>query len=145
MTERAKELEDVGPPPTPPPEPGVLIDDATIEGLYRQLKRGRVSQGLISAEGGLFIGGHAMTDDAILRTLAGLSQIWDRGEFNIVRADVERSHHVWGRRLTVGLMAQPEVARRLTGNKLAKDQGVMSRLLLHRLWCKRCRSSNQRP
>lgn len=143
--ERAKELEDVGPPPTPPPEPGVLIDDATIEGLYRQLKRGRVSQGLISAEGGLFIGGHAMTDDAILRTLAGLSQIWDRGEFNIVRADVERSHHVWGRRLTVGLMAQPEVARRLTGNKLAKDQGVMSRLLLHRLWCKRCRSSNQRP
>ena len=72
-----------------------------------------------------------MTDDAILRTLAGLSQIWDRGEFNIVRADAERNYHAWGRRLTIGLMAQPEVARRLTGNKLAKEQGTMSRLLVH--------------
>jgi hypothetical protein len=66
--EREQALASLGKPPTPPPEPGVLIDDATIEGLYRQLKRGRVSQGLISAEGGLFLGGHAMTDDAILRT-----------------------------------------------------------------------------
>jgi hypothetical protein len=122
---REQALAALGKPPTPPPEPGVLIDDATIEGLYRQLKRGRVSQG------GLFLGGHAMTDAAILRTLAGFSQIWDRGEFNIVRADVERSHHVWGRRFTIGLMAQPEVARRLTGNKLAKEQGTMSRLLVH--------------
>jgi hypothetical protein len=130
-TAREQALTAIGQPPSSPPEPGVLIDDATIEGLYRQLKRGRVSQGLITAEGGLFIGGHAMKDDAVLRTLAGFSQIWDRGEFNIVRADVERSHHVWGRRFTVGLMAQPEVARRLTGNKLAKEQGTMSRLLVH--------------
>ena len=129
--EREKALASLGKPPTPPPEPGVLIDEATIEGLYRRLKLGRVSQGLISAEGGLFLGGHAMTDDAILRTLAGFSQIWDRGAFNIVRADVERSHNVWGRRFTVGLMAQPEVAQRLTGNKLAKEQGTMSRLLVH--------------
>ena len=129
--DREQALDALGKPPTPPPEPGVLIDDATIEGLYRRLKNGRVSQGLISAEGGLFLGGHAMTDDAILRTLAGFSQIWDRGALNIVRADVERSHNVWGRRFTVGLMAQPEVARRLTGNKLAKEQGTMSRVLVH--------------
>ena len=129
--EREQALDALGKPPTPPPEPGVLIDEGTIEGLYRRLKNGRVSQGLISAEGSLFLGGHAMTDDAILRTLAGLSQIWDRGAFNIVRADVERSYNVWGRRLTIGLMAQPEVARRLTGNKLAKEQGAMSRVLIH--------------
>jgi hypothetical protein len=49
---REKELEALGPPPTEPPEIGLLLDDATIEGVYRHLKSGRVSQGLFSSEGG---------------------------------------------------------------------------------------------
>ena len=48
-----------------------------------------VSQALGSllSEGGQFIGGHGMSDDAKLRTAAGLSAAWDGEPFKRVRAD----------------------------------------------------------
>jgi hypothetical protein len=73
-----------------------------------------------------------MTDEAILRTMAGFSSIWDDGSHHSSRADAAKSYNFWGRRLTICLMAQPAVAQRLTGHKLAEDQGALGRILIHR-------------
>jgi hypothetical protein len=127
---RRAKFDELGPAPMPPPQAGILMDDTTIEGLYRQLERGRASQGLCSSEGGKFLGSHAMSDASLMRTLSGLSGLWDDGYYSAYRADTDHNYHVNGRRLAVCLMAQETVAQRLIGSKLAEEQGLLSRFLV---------------
>jgi hypothetical protein len=129
---REQRLAELGSTPKPPPVPGIIHDDATIEGLNRQMENGRVSQGLFSSDGGVFIGGHAMTKEALLRTLSGLATLNDVGMIHVLRADADRTRHVWGRRLAVCLMMQPGVAQRLLGSSVAEDQGALGRIMATR-------------
>jgi hypothetical protein len=45
--------------------------------LTKAFANGWPSLGLFADEGGQFIGGHGMSDDAKLRTATGLSRLWD--------------------------------------------------------------------
>jgi hypothetical protein len=75
--DKLKALNDVGAEPLAPPKPLLIVSDITIEGIFRLLREGPGYCGLFSSEGGGFLGGHGMSNEAILRTAAGCSQLWD--------------------------------------------------------------------
>jgi hypothetical protein len=85
--------------------------------------------GLFSGEGGQFIGGHGMRQEAKLRTSAALSGFWDGTPIRRVRAG-DGAVLLPGRRLGLHLMVQPEVANMLLSDALLADQGLLSRLLV---------------
>ena len=65
-------LDAFGSAPLPPLEPMLTCGEPTYEGLCKLLAVGQPSVGIFAAEGGQFIGGHGMADDAKLRTAAGI-------------------------------------------------------------------------
>jgi hypothetical protein len=79
-------LNALGPPPEPPLEPMLTCAEPTFEGLYKLLAAGHPSVGIFSSEGGAFIGGHGMTEEAKLRTATGLCDLWDGQPVKRVRA-----------------------------------------------------------
>ena len=122
-------LDALGPKPSATPEALLTCPEPTFEGLCKLYASGWPSLGIYSDEGGLFIGGHGMSDEAKLRTAAGLSKLWDSGAVRRVRAG---DGTIWlpGRRLSVHLMAQPDVAAIMFGDPLLLGQGLLSRVLV---------------
>ena len=95
--------------------------------MIKLFATGFPSLGIFAAEGGQFIGGHGMSDDAKLRTAAGLSAAWDGDPFKRVRSGEVTI--LPGRRLAMHLMAQPDVASMMLNDPLLADQGILSRIL----------------
>ena len=124
-----KLLDALGSPPLPPLEPVLSCGEPTYEGLYKLLAVGQPSVGIFAAEGGQFIGGHGMADDAKLRTAAGLSALWDGDPVKRIRA-LDGFTVLPGRRVAMHLMAQPDVAAIWFADPLLIDQGLLSRVLI---------------
>jgi hypothetical protein len=122
-------LSALGEEPKPPPKPHILVTEPTYEGLAKLLAESQPSVGLFSAEGGGFLGGHAMREDSRLRALTGLSELWDGSPLKRTRAG-DGAFHLAGRRLTFHLMVQPNIAPLLLGDEMAMGQGVLARLLV---------------
>jgi Protein of unknown function (DUF3987) len=122
-------LDVLGPPPVPPLEPLLTCPEPTYEGICKHLAIGQPGIGIFASEGGQFIGGHGMRDEAKLSTAAGLSAAWDGDPIKRVRAG-DGTMILPGRRLAMHLMAQPDVADILFRDPLLADQGLLSRLLV---------------
>ena len=122
-------LDALGPPPLPPLEPVLTCPEPTYEGLVKLLAVGLPSIGIFAAEGGQFIGGHGMTEEAKLRTAAGMSSLWDGDTIKRIRS-ADGVTVLPGRRVAMHLMAQPDVAAIWFGDRLLIDQGLMSRVLV---------------
>jgi hypothetical protein len=125
---RAK-LDALGPAPLPPLLPMLTCPEPTYEGMCRLLAAGQPSIGIFAAEGGQFVGGHGMSDEARLRTAAGLSAVWDGEPIRRVRVG-DGISNLPGRRVSMHLMAQPAVADIWLRDRLLVDQGLLSRTLL---------------
>jgi hypothetical protein len=82
--------------------------EPTYEGLCRLLPAALPSIGIFAPEGGQFVGGHGMSDEARLRTAAGLSAAWDGEAIRRVRAG-DGITILRERRIAMHLMAHPEV------------------------------------
>lgn len=123
------ELDALGTPPRAPLAPLLTCAEPTYEGMCRLFVTGQPSIGIFAAEGGQFIGGHGMSEDARLRTAAGLSAAWDGEPIRRVRA-TEGVTVLPGRRAAMHLMAQPDVAANWISDPLLIDQGLMSRVLV---------------
>jgi hypothetical protein len=113
-----------------PRKPWLVCGDPTAEGLMRSLAEGQHAQGIYSDEGGQFLGGHALSEEAELRTIAMLSRAWQGAPLDRVRATDSEHVILYGRRLSIHLLAQPEVASRLLGSQLYRSQGFLARWLL---------------
>lgn len=70
-------MSELGPEPELPTKPIIIIEEPTYEGLVKYLEHGQPSVGIFSDEGGRFLGGNAMSKENMLKTLAGLSSLWD--------------------------------------------------------------------
>ena len=127
--EKKKLLSVLGSPPPMPLAPLILIEEPTYEGLIKLLSTGQPSIGLFSDEGGRFIGGHGMNVDNLLKTAAGLSELWDGKAVSRIRAG-DSTPIQPGKRLALHLMAQPNVAQIMLSNSLLSEQGLMSRCLI---------------
>jgi len=117
-------LDVIGSPPALPLHPALTFSDATIEGACKLMGQGQPSMGMFSTEGGSFIGGHGMSEDHKIKTASTLSRLWDGDTVDRVRAGDGASFLV-GRRLTVHLMAQPDVAAILLSDTALKSQGFL--------------------
>jgi hypothetical protein len=122
------DLQALGPGPPEPLEPLLTCSEPTFEGLCRLFKNGHPSLGIFTSEGGQFIGGHGMTEEAKLRTATGLSKLWDGTSVDRVRGG-DGATSLWRRRLSMHLMIQPRVADLLMRDRWLTDQGLTSRLL----------------
>lgn len=123
------DLRTLGPEPRPPLLPNVTAQEPTFEGLLKLYQAGRPALGLFSDEAGGFIGGHAMNSDNRLKTIAGLSQLWNGDTVNRIRSGDGASSYP-GRRLAMHLMAQPVAARPLLADAQAAGQGFLARFLI---------------
>lgn len=123
------DLRALGPEPRPPLAPYVTAQEPTFEGLLKLFQIGRPALGLFSDEAGGFIGGHAMNSDNKLKTLAGLSQLWNGDTVNRIRSGDGATDYP-GRRLAMHLMAQPIAARPLLADPQASGQGFLARFLI---------------
>ena len=123
------DLRNLGPEPRPPLYPNVTAQEPTFEGLLKLYQIGRPALGLFSDEAGGFIGGHAMNSDNKLKTIAGLSQLWNGDTVNRIRSGDGASDYP-GRRLAMHLMAQPIAARPLLADPQASGQGFLARFLI---------------
>lgn len=126
---RREAMEALPLPPTVPLIPQLTIQEPSYEGLAKLLDIGWPSVGLFSSEGGRFLGGFAMSSDHRLKTLAGLSEIWDGRPINRIRSG-DKSFTLYGRRLSAHLLMQPVVAETILVDPLAHEQGFLSRCLI---------------
>ena len=104
-------------------------EEPTYEGLIKLLLYGYPSLGLFADEGGRFVGGYGMSEEHQLKTASGLSELWDGKRISRVRGG-DGAALLYGRRVSMHLMMQPQVAQRMLGNPLLIDQGLMSRCLV---------------
>lgn len=109
--------------------PHRLIQEPTIEGVMKLFQAGEPSLGLFSDEAGGFIGGHAMNTDNRLKTISHLSKFWDGDPVNRSRSG-DGCDTLYGRRLTIHLMAQPVAVRPLLADPVASGQGFLARFLV---------------
>ena len=115
-------------PPDPPLIPMLTCPDPTFEGYVKLTATGQPALGLFSDEGGSFIGGHGMKQDDRLKTASALCDLWGGEPIKRVRA-TDGVMTLFGRRLSIHLMAQSMVAWRLLGDEELANQGLLSRLL----------------
>ncbi len=115
--------------PSPPVMPLRFVTDPTIEGLYKLLAVGQPSVGLFSDEAGLLIGGHALNSDNALKTMARWCKQWDGAPFDRVRGG-DGSGVLYGRRMAMHQLAQPDVMVKLLGDRMANGQGFLARCLV---------------
>jgi Protein of unknown function (DUF3987) len=127
---RVYALTALGPQPQAPLNPMLTCSEPTIEGLYSLFLKGQPSLGLFSSEGGQFIGGHGMNDDARIRTGGALCSLWDGETVKRVRAAKDETYSLSGRRLSMHLMVQPVIAEQFLSMKDLEGQGLFSRILV---------------
>lgn len=122
-------LEDLGPPPSAPLNPILLVPTPTLEGIHKLYATGRPGIGLFHDDAGEFLGGHAMSAENRTKSAAGLSRLWDAGEFDRVRAG-DGAQKYFGRRLSMHLMIQPVIAESVLSDDILTGQGLLARALL---------------
>jgi hypothetical protein len=121
-------LFNVGPEPQAPPTPMLTCQEPTFEGLCLLYEQGYPSLGIFTDEGGQFLGGHGLNDEARIRTVTNLSKSWDGDDIKRVRAS--KISTLPGKRLSLHLMIQPKLAQQFFSNIDFQDQGILSRILL---------------
>jgi len=111
--------------------PRLLYTDATPEALSHALATGWPSAAVLSAEAGAIFGAHGMGFEAILRNLALLNVLWDGGGIDIDRRS-KASYRLRDRRLTFGVMVQPETMRTFIerAGTLPRGSGFIARFLI---------------
>lgn len=124
-------MRDAGKPPIRPIDPMLTVDEPTGPGLQRAFAEASPALGLFSDEGAAFLGGWSMQDENQASTGAMLSKLWDGSPIKRIRADKDNGTQIlYGRRLSVHLMVQPDIAGKLLGNKAVRNQGLLSRILV---------------
>ncbi len=118
-----------GQKPAAPIMPLRFVTDPTVEGLFKMLEVNQPSVGLFSDEAGLLIGGHALNNDNALKTMARWCKMWDGAPFDRVRAG-DGCNILYGRRLCMHQLAQPEVMVKLLSDRMANGQGLLARCLV---------------
>lgn len=117
--------------PEPVKVPRLMYADATPEALSHALATGWPSAAVMSAEAGAVFGAHGMGYETILRNLALLNVLWDGGEIAVDRRS-KSSFRLRDRRLTFGVMVQPEALRGFIerAGALPRGSGFIARFLI---------------
>ena len=117
--------------PKAPIIPRLLYSDITPEELGYQLAKRWPSAAISASEGGAVLGGHGMTGDSAMRSMARLNDLWSGQDVSSDRRTVE-SWSTHGARLTVGLQVQETTLRAFfeKSQGLARGTGFLARFLV---------------
>jgi hypothetical protein len=122
--------------PSPLPDPHIIANYGSVQGLFRAFHEGKSSLGLFSDEGGQFLGGHSLGKmENRLHGLASLSKLWDGGtQVTRLRGQDKVSEVLAADdpRLAVHLQAQPIAVQPFLDDRMAKGQGALARFLVHK-------------
>jgi hypothetical protein len=124
-----KQLEALGAEPSEPIEHLLTISDPTIEGIFDLLDKGRPSIGLMTDEGGKVLGGYGMNKDNRMKSISIYSSFWDGNPANQVRR-TSKTKTLYGKRLAMHILVQPEIAQNLFCDGLSQNQGFLPRMLI---------------
>jgi Protein of unknown function (DUF3987) len=105
--------------------------DTTSEELAHNLSQVWPSGGIISAEGGLVFGGHAMGKDAVMRTFSVYNLLWDGSPIKVDRR-TSASFTIENARLTIVIQVQETTVRDFIrkNGELARGTGFFARFLI---------------
>ncbi len=120
------------PKPKRPPEPKLIMSDATTEGILKQFDRGKSSLGLFTAEGGRVFGGYSMSKEKEVHTIGTLSCLWDGDPVERTRGDEKEGMKLFHKNLTANIMIQNKLFDSVWKNELMQEQGILSRFLVAR-------------
>ena len=98
--------------------------EPTVEALAKHWPALPGALGLFSAEGGQMTGGHGFGTDHRLKTASSLSTLWDGTGIRRLRAG-DGITDLPGRRLSLHLMVQPDVAEVFLSEPILRDQGLL--------------------
>ena len=119
----------VGPEPEPPINAILTMEEPTYEGIVKALDTGWPSVGIFSDEAARFLHGFAMNAENQVKTISGLSKLWDGTPIRRTRAG-DGNILLFGRRVSLHLMLQPAVSSVLFCNPMMTGQGFLSRCLV---------------
>jgi hypothetical protein len=123
-------LELIGHAPKPPKSAMVTISDPTIEAIILHLRDGgRPFVGLFSSEGGTIIGGYSMSAEKITHSSAQINSLWDGGFIKRLRVTTGEAF-LTGRRCSMHLMLQPDLAHGMISHRLLEGIGLLARQLI---------------
>src|ERR1700722_20131122 len=116
----------LGPEPMKPRRPQLTVGDVTQESVLKNLDEGYPSLGIFSPEGGQFLAGHGFALERKNASGATFSEIHDGKE--VSRSRVGTGLVVLrNKRLSVGLFAQPKIAKTFLLDEDLGDQGLVGR------------------
>jgi hypothetical protein len=118
----------LGPEPSKPLKPTILIDNPTVEGIEKYAAEGQPSFGLFTAEGGKLIGGHLLNDDNRMKAGATLNLLWDGKPMPRYRIDY--GDKLPGRRFAMHVMVQPGIAAGMLSDETLSSLGMLARCLV---------------
>jgi hypothetical protein len=112
--------------PTKPRHRHNILSKATTNGIYKTLNEGWPTLGLFSAEGGSVLHSHSLNEkNAPVEFASAVNVLWDEGAAD--RTTGEVSVRLRGKRLSVLLMVQPEIARGFLQNAELAAHGIHAR------------------
>ncbi|KTC93375.1 YfjI family protein [Legionella cincinnatiensis] len=117
--------------PKHPKVPRLVYSDATPEALKRNLATIWPSAGVVSSEGGVVLGAHAMQKDSAMRNFATYNQAWDGKNIPTDRIGSE-SFTAQAVRLTMSIQVQEAALMEFTAKlgSIARGIGYFARVLL---------------
>ncbi len=124
-----KELEKLGAEPSEPIEHLITISDPTTEGIFDLFEKGRPSIGLMTDEGGKILGGYGINKDNRMKSISIYSSFWDGTPANQARR-TSKTKTLYGKRLAMHILVQPEIAEDLFCDGLSQYQGFLPRMLI---------------
>jgi putative DNA primase/helicase len=115
--------------PAPPRLPRLLYSDVTSEKLTRNLATNWPAAGMVSSEGGIVFGGHALGKDSANRTVSAINELWGGAALTVDRATSD-SYAVRNARLSIGLQVQPSVLGAfMERERNSRGSGFLARFL----------------
>ncbi len=127
--EREQEFRELS-KPLPPMNPRLKVADVTIEGIARQYREGCTRLSVMTDEGSLLFGNHALVNERRSAVMGRLCKMWDGGRWDVDRGAQENNFSLIGRRLSMSISTQPDILRSIMGDTLAVNQGFLPRFLV---------------
>ena len=127
--ERASRKKGEPPLPDAPRAPYRIARDSTVEGLRRDFAEGVPAQGAFTSEAAVILAGYGMSSEHRLKTAATFNSLWDAGELSVARGTTGRVQ-LYGRRLAVHWLIQPDAAREALHDEALSGIGFWPRFLI---------------
>lgn len=106
-----------------------IMRDGTVEGIRSSFQHGVPSQGVFTSEAAIMVSGYGMNSDNRAKTCGTFNALWDDGEVSVSRSLAGRIQ-LYGRRLSLHWLIQPEAARSALHDPLLAGIGFWPRFLI---------------